>query len=212
VQALIANAFWASEIKTQKIPIPETYYTSPLSRCLGTANLTFTGLDLPRDRPFVPTIKEFFRETISGHTCDRRIGKAAIHAAFPTYRFEHGFAEDDELWQALHGETDIDQDIRSKKVLDNVFSTDRSTWISITSHSGEIGSILQGECCPCPRPVYVADPARPVLGHQPFGLNTGAVIPVLVRAKTVRGRPTTTALQPYTTISTCATAPPTPTA
>lgn len=64
--------------------------------------------------------------------------------SFPGYKIEAGFTEDDELWEALHGETNDDQDIRSKKVLDQVFSTDDSTYISITSHSGEIASILRG--------------------------------------------------------------------
>jgi hypothetical protein len=38
----------------------------------------------------------------------------------------------------------VDENIRSKTVLDEVFSSDDSTYISITSHSGEIASILQG--------------------------------------------------------------------
>jgi hypothetical protein len=48
------------------------------------------------------------------------------------------------LWEALHGETDADEDIHSKKVVDDVFLTDSSTYISVTSHSGEIASILRG--------------------------------------------------------------------
>jgi broad specificity phosphatase PhoE len=143
-QALAVNTFWQMEIADQKIPTPQRYYTSPLTRCLTTANLTFFGLDLPPFHPFVPEAKEFFRETISGHTCDRRGTKTYIHDAFPTYTFEAGFAENDTLWEALHGETDVDQDIRSKKVLDDVWLSDSSTYISVTSHSGEIASILSG--------------------------------------------------------------------
>lgn len=144
-QALAVNTFWASEIKNQKIPTPQSYYTSPLTRCLKTANYTFNGLDLPKIHPFVPLVKELFRETISGHTCDRRSNKTYIHNLFPSYPIEPGFTEDDELWELLHGETNVDQEIRSKVVLDQVFSTDNSTYISITSHSGEIGAILEGK-------------------------------------------------------------------
>jgi len=144
-QALAVNRFWASEIKEQKIPRPESYYTSPLTRCLQTANLTFSGLDLQAQHPFIPEVKELFREGISGHTCDHRGSKTYIHNSFPSYTIEPGFTENDELWEALHGETSIDQDIRSKKVLDQVFSTDCSTYISITSHSGEIASLLRGK-------------------------------------------------------------------
>lgn len=51
-----------------------------------------------------------------------------------------------------------------------------------------------------------------VLKHQVFGLSTGATIPVLVKAQTIRGTaPTTTALEPYTAICTC-TSPPAVTA
>lgn len=144
-QALAVKAFWAKEIVEQKIPRPQSYYTSPLARCLQTANYTFSGLDLLPQHHFIPEVKEFFREGISGHTCDRRSSKTYIHDAFPSYTFEPGFAETDQLWEALHGETQIDQDIRSKKVLDEVFSSDRSTYISITSHSGEIASLLRGK-------------------------------------------------------------------
>ena len=144
-QALAVNAFWTTEIETQKIPTPQSYYTSPLTRCLQTANYTFNGLDLPARNPFIPEIKELFREGISGHTCDRRSNRTYIHDSFPSYRIEPGFTENDQLWQALHGETSVDQAIRSKTVLDQVFSTDGSTYISITSHSGEIASILSGK-------------------------------------------------------------------
>ena len=144
-QALRVNAFWASEIATQKIPTPQSYYTSPLTRCLQTANLTFSGLDLPARHPFIPEVKELFREGISGHTCDRRSSKTYIQDRFPNYRIEPGFTEEDELWEALHGEISLDQAIRSTSVLDQVFSTDDSTYIFITSHSGEIASILSGE-------------------------------------------------------------------
>ena len=148
-QALAVNHFWATEIADQKIPRPQSYYTSPLTRCLQTANLTFVGLDLQPQHPFVPEVKELFREGISGHTCDRRSSKTYIHNLFPSYSIEPGFTEDDELWEALHGETNTDQDIRSKKVLDQVFSEDRSTYISITSHSGEIASLLRGKSNLC---------------------------------------------------------------
>ncbi|KAL8932964.1 MAG: hypothetical protein Q9216_006589 [Gyalolechia sp. 2 TL-2023] len=144
-QAQIANAFWASEIRNQKIPTPRNYYTSPLTRCLATANITFSGLDLPGRHPFVPTVKELFREGISGHTCDRRGSKSYIQSAFPSYKIEPGFTETDQLWEAYQAETPVDQDIRSKVVLDDVFSNDRETYISITSHSGEIASLLRGE-------------------------------------------------------------------
>ncbi|KIW66679.1 hypothetical protein PV04_05988 [Phialophora macrospora] len=171
-QALTAHDFWLSRIQHEKIPTPQKYYTSPLYRCLSTANLTFSGLPLPSGQPFIPTIKALLRESISEHTCDRRSNKTYIHAQFPKYKFEPGFPETDQLWTGVTAETSTAQDARSKTLLDEIFTTDKSTYLSFTSHSGEIASILR------------------VLGHRSFSLNTGAVIPVLVRAESVAGTST----------------------
>jgi broad specificity phosphatase PhoE len=144
-QALRVNKFWASLIKDGKISPPETYYTSPLYRCLDTARLTFTGLDLPRKSPFVPVVKEFLREGISAHTCDRRSSKSSIRQNFPGFKFEKGFAEEDPYWTELYAEPRDNQDARSKAVVDDIFTNDDSTYISISSHSGEIASLLRGK-------------------------------------------------------------------
>lgn len=190
-QALKANAFWLSHIQTQKIPLPQSYYVSPLSRCLETANYTFSGLPLPAKYPFLPTIKEKLRESISEHTCDHRSNKTYIHNMFPSWNFEPGFAEYDELWNGVTEETDAAQDFRSKQVLDDIFSNDCSTWLSFTSHSGEIGSILR------------------VLKHRSFSLNTGAVIPVLVKAEKFSPWEATSTVSapPWSTSAHCTTAP-----
>jgi broad specificity phosphatase PhoE len=145
-QAQKANAFWSSQISTQHIPTPESYYSSPLTRCLDTANLTFSNLPLPATHPFIPTIKELFREVIGVHTCDRRSSKTFIGERYPEWKFEEGFKEEDPLWSATDRESDGAMDERSRKVLDDVFENDGNAWISISSHSGEIGSLLRGEC------------------------------------------------------------------
>ncbi|CAK7201543.1 putative phosphoglycerate mutase pmu1 [Sporothrix eucalyptigena] len=163
-QASKANDFWAEQLSVEKQPPPQRYYSSPLTRCLQTASITFGGLTL--DPPFAPTIKEFLREDVSTHTCDRRSTKSVIHKAFPDFAFENGFAEEDPLWTGTSDESDAANDVRSKKLLDDIFRSDDSTWISFTSHSGEISSLLR------------------VLGHRVFELSTGQIIPVLVRAET----------------------------
>ncbi|KAK4892233.1 putative phosphoglycerate mutase pmu1 [Elasticomyces elasticus] len=187
-QAQIAHDFWAHEIATQKIPYPQSYYTSPLTRCLKTANLTFSGLELPQYYPFVPSVRELLREGISLHTCDHRRSRSYIHDLFPTWNIESSLTENDELWNGVTAETSDAQDARSKIVLDSIFSEDDHTWISITSHSGEIASILR------------------VLGHQSFSLSTGAVIPVLVKVAFLPSGPPPSN-PPYTTSTHCA-APP----
>jgi hypothetical protein len=64
---------------------------------------------------------------------------------FPDWTFEEGFAEEDPLWDAEKRESDSMQDERTRKVLDEVFKSDRKTFVSVSSHSGEISSILRGE-------------------------------------------------------------------
>ncbi|KAH7078663.1 histidine phosphatase superfamily [Paraphoma chrysanthemicola] len=188
-QALRVNKFWARLIKDEKITPPETYYSSPLYRCLDTAKLTFSGLDLPRKSPFVPVIKEFLREGISAHTCDRRSTKSYIKQNFPGFKFEKGFPETDPYWTELFAEPRDNQDARSKAVLDDIFTSDDSSYISISSHSGEIASLLR------------------VLGHRVFSLSTGSAIPVLVKATTLNGDAPPSTTLPYTPQKTCAVPP-----
>ena len=71
--------------------------------------------------------------------------------------------EDDELWSATERESDQDLDGRMKSLLDDVFELDGSTFVSLTTHSGAIRSLLR------------------VLGHREFRLVTGGVIAVLVK-------------------------------
>jgi len=173
-QALKANTFWSHEISAQKIQTPESFYVSPLTRCLKTANLTFNGLGLDN---FVPTIKEYIREGISTHTCDHRGNATYIKSLFPTWHIEPTFSETDNLWNGITEESSSAQDYRSKIALDQIFASDDAQVISITTHSGETSSLLR------------------VLGHRSFSLVTGAVIPVLVRAERVKvaeGATTTT--------------------
>ncbi|TPX17723.1 uncharacterized protein E0L32_002824 [Thyridium curvatum] len=184
-EAVKAHNFWASQLAAQGQPAIQSYYTSPLTRCLQTANLTFSGLDLPAESPFVPTVKEFLREDISIHTCDRRSSKTYIQTSFPTFKIEAGFTELDELWRGTEGEPEAAQAIRSKALLDDIFSHDDNTWLSFTSHSGQIRSILS------------------VLGHRSFSLSTGQVIPVLVKAQNFRNETATTTSVAWEAEATC---------
>ncbi|KAB2577541.1 putative phosphoglycerate mutase protein [Lasiodiplodia theobromae] len=195
-QALVANAFWASALEPDvAIPAPQSYYVSPLARCLATANYTFGGLEqkLPEDRPFKPVVKELLRESLGLHTCDRRSTKTWIRENYPDWAIEPGFTEDDELWSATLRESSTAQVARLKTLLDDVFTHDPNTFISLTSHSGSIRSVLRA------------------VGHRDFSLLTGAVIPVLVRAETRPGPAPPTVIDPPTTAPTC-TVDPTPAA
>ena len=153
------------------IPLAQSYYSSPLRRCLETVELTFGTLHLPKQTPFKVTIKELLRETMGVHTCDKRSSRSRILELFEeafqcgSFVFEDGFVETDDLYQPDHRETNRETDARLKLLLDDVFTHDSSECISLTSHSGAIASILR------------------VVKHQEFQLQTGAVIPIVVKAE-----------------------------
>ncbi|KAJ5306084.1 hypothetical protein PENANT_c024G05074 [Penicillium antarcticum] len=163
-QAKTAHAAWEEQIE-KGVPAPQSYYVSPLNRCLATAQVTFAGLPMSGTEPFKPIVKELLRETMGEHTCDKRSTASAIKCEYPEYIIEQGFTEADELWDAKTRESDQDRDARLRRFLDDVFDTDENVFVSMTAHSGAISSILQ------------------VAGHRWFPLATGGVIPVVVVAE-----------------------------
>ena len=110
------------------------------------------------------------RETISACTCNWRSSRSTLQSQYPTYQFdvESAFPETDNLWKEHYTETLTSQSIRVKQFLDDIFSTDKNTIISMTSHGGLIAPILEAVGHPNPK----------------FNLTTGQVIPALVRAVT----------------------------
>lgn len=68
--------------------------------------------------------------------------------------FEEGFKEHDELFRSELRETDEAHDQRSKHALDGVFGKgedgEGKTWVSLSSHSGAIASLLRGKFYPFP--------------------------------------------------------------
>lgn len=169
-QASHANAFWRTLTTDHGIPLPQSYYSSPLLRCLATAYYTFSSLSHPKDSPFLPTIKEMLREAMGVHTCDRRSSKSAISKLYPDWPFEEGFEENDPLWVSDLREADSAMVVRARSAMDDIFNADGNTHISISSHSGMIASLLE------------------FIGHRKFGLGTGQVIPVLVKAERNAGQ------------------------
>lgn len=126
------------------------------------------------------------RETIGIHTCDRRSSKTAIQKEYPDYIIEEGFAENDELWHPSQRESDSALNARLKTFLDDIFAANSgNTFISVTAHSGAITSILD------------------VVRHRRFKLQTGGVIPVLVRAERVQGKEPERVIEPPTGVPEC---------
>ena len=167
-QAYEAHDFWEQMIKEQNMKTPDSFYDSPLDRAIETANITFTGVVSPET--YKPTIKEMLREGNGVHTCDRRSSRTTIASRWPDYKIEKGFSEDDELWKPDLRESHTAMTERLRRLLDDVFQHDQSTWISMTAHSGTIMAILNA------------------VGHRKFPLQTGGVIPVLVEAEKKPGK------------------------
>lgn len=161
-QALVANAAWKAQIDAS-VPLPQTFLSSPLSRAASTLNLTWSDIAI-QISPFVkPIFVEGLRESIGLHTCDKRRDKYYLKAKYPNFTFEDGFSIEDELWGPVYQETFEQQVIRLRRVLDLIWEQDTSTYISITAHSGTVNAILAN------------------IGHRPFNLQTGGMIPVVVK-------------------------------
>jgi len=190
-QARDANQLWGTLLAGEQggIPPPESYYVSPLVRAIQTAAITFDHLDLPDNLPFKPVVKELLRETIGEHTCDRRSATTVIRDAYPFLTFEDGFADTDLLWKADLREPNSARKLRLTELLDDVFASDENVFVSFTAHSGAISSLLE------------------VVEHRTFSLETGGVIPVFVKAQTVKGERKTPEQEPSGTPLVCITNP-----
>ncbi|TQN65421.1 putative phosphoglycerate mutase [Colletotrichum shisoi] len=162
-QAKDLSAFWADATTTQKVPFPESFYTSPLRRCLETSRLVFGGLVEERGQEFRPLVKEGLRERMTDHTCDKRSPKKWIESAYPRYIVEPEFTEDDQLWKADRFETTEEHLARKQQALNEIFSTDASQFVSLTVHSYAIAAILG------------------VGGQEEFRVREGSTIALLVR-------------------------------
>lgn len=183
-QARDVNTLWKEQLP-HGIPPPDTYYVSPLTRTIETADLTFQGLALP----YKPYIKELVREALGIHTCDRRSTLSHLQTTYPHLTFEPGFSEQDLLWQRDYREPRSARRYRLATFLDDVFNSDDGQFLSMTAHSGAIGSILE------------------VLGHRTFALETGGVIPVLVKAERRDGPREVPAKEPSNSPPMCAEPP-----
>lgn len=102
-QAVDVHGLWSEQLP-HGIPPPETFYVSPLTRTVQTADATFKELKLPQGKEYRPLIKELLREALGIHTCDKRSKKSEIENAFPHLTFEEGFSEEDKLWEVDYRE------------------------------------------------------------------------------------------------------------
>ncbi|KAF8317112.1 phosphoglycerate mutase-like protein [Clavulina sp. PMI_390] len=175
-QARLAHDVWEAELSLSvPVPLPSTLYSSPFTRALSTAQITFTSIPTLLTHSQLPPILvvENIREVNGEHTCDKRDTRSYIEETFvdrknqpeggPVFNIEDGFTEDDELWTPER-EPDPHVLVRAIDVLDRIFEYDTSRYTSITSHSGWITQLLVAT------------------KHRRYNLPTGGVIPLVIKA------------------------------
>lgn len=142
-QAMEARRGWEEELAFG-ITLPDKLYSSPLVRAMDTLRVTFEGIfrDDAGKQPtvlvvevsgpcaalYVSVIFDDFpkncREENGIHTCDQRRSRSFIHERFPTFDFEEGLTEEDELWDPEIRETKAQVAKRARDVLDYIFQKD----------------------------------------------------------------------------------------
>jgi broad specificity phosphatase PhoE len=166
-QAKDLARFWADAVTKEKVPLPEMLYTSPLARCLETTRIVFSDLIEQSGRLFQPAVKELLRERLTDHTCDRRSTRTWIKSNYPSYIIEPGFAEEDTSWKPDRSEPTGEHVARKQTVLEDIFSSDYSQFISLTIHSYAMSAILRA------------------CGSEEFRIAEGSAIALVVRGEKV---------------------------
>ncbi|KAK8070483.1 histidine phosphatase superfamily [Apiospora hydei] len=162
---------WVKWNRENGMPIPGTIYTSPMVRCLETTELIYGDVLRENGRNIQPVIKENLRERLTNHTCDRRRTRSSIEKNFPKFYFEPGFKEEDTLWRARStdgsttAETDDEHTARKQRLLEDIFDTDNSHFISLTTHSYAISGILAS------------------VGSPPLRVKEGSMLAMLIKAE-----------------------------
>lgn len=160
-QAEDVRRFWNNARTEHNVPDPEVFYISPLTRCLETAQHSFPQLSTTEG--FKPVVKESLREQFGVHTCDRRSSLCSISKRFPQYEIENDFTENDELWTPDHRETLGEAKGRVEGFLQYLFLNDKSTYISLTTHSGTLRALEAS------------------IGHPDVLTAVGAIVPFMIQ-------------------------------
>ncbi|KAK8093051.1 hypothetical protein PG999_014638 [Apiospora kogelbergensis] len=142
-------------------PVPDAMLTSPSERCLKTTERVYRKVVEDHGgegRTFQPVVWENLREKRNGDACNYRSSKSDIMAEHPDYILQEGFAEDDphesDIERAKNRnmektESDSDLEERMRQVLDDIFDDDKTSVVSLTTHSFSIGALTKVLGFPC---------------------------------------------------------------
>ncbi|KAG8998219.1 hypothetical protein FRB94_006998 [Tulasnella sp. JGI-2019a] len=119
-QAERVHSLWQRELAHGgSIAHPTALFVSPLSRAMSTLEITYAGI-VTNDTKLEPLIMENLRDTYGLRTADKRVKKTLIHLTYPSFRFEDGFTEEDELWMPGEREKEEHREKRTAKALDEI--------------------------------------------------------------------------------------------
>ncbi|GME74282.1 unnamed protein product [Ambrosiozyma monospora] len=148
------------------LPLPEVFYSSPLTRCADTLTYTWKGNGLDG---MTPIFKENLREQLNPGTPNMRNDRKYLEEHYPSFEFEDGFADIDTLLQKCintgTSETSEGMQKRAKAFLDEIFDNSNATFVSVTSHSGLGKNLLR------------------VVGHRKYHLHTAEILPMVIKRK-----------------------------
>ncbi|KAM3452876.1 hypothetical protein MY3296_004145 [Beauveria thailandica] len=175
-----ADALGAQWLATAGLPVPQSHYASPLTRCLQTAERYLRPMMSGRGGgsgggdglPYRPTIiKEGLREKWTTHTANMRRPRAWIAARWPACDIEDGFSEEDLLGMTMRAEqraeTETENRERVMKVMEDVFDEGNGAGevVAWTFHSLTMRALMAG------------------LGMVPFKVQPATTVAVLVRGE-----------------------------
>ncbi|KAF4958329.1 hypothetical protein FGADI_2495 [Fusarium gaditjirri] len=169
-QAKDLGKMYAEGIRHADFPVPNTIYTSPLARGLKTTSLIFRNIFTEQGTEFRPIVKEYLRERLTNHTCDKRRTRQWIQASYPDYELESGFAEEDVLWHADRSESNQEHVTRTQEILEDIWRHDSGSCVALTTHSFTISTILE------------------VIGALGFRMGEGAMVALLVKGEKINAK------------------------
>lgn len=143
-QARDLSKLWETLTTEDNVPFPQSFYTSPMARCLQTTELAFA----PLRPPFRATVKEALRERYTLHTCDKRRPRSWVEANWGPKGYlveREGFPEEDQMQALGRPETEDEHTARKQRALEDIFEADEGEFISLSIHSIAIRAV-QAAC------------------------------------------------------------------
>ncbi|KAK6359861.1 hypothetical protein TWF696_000994 [Orbilia brochopaga] len=156
------NSLWNKHLRKTNIATPELFLSSPLSRAAQTLIYAF-NLTSRSPPPPSPIFVEYLRESFGVDTHNSRRSFTYLKKRFPLFEFEEDFSEFDPLWTSNRDETEESTLHRAKIFLENLFLRRTEVFIAVATHERVIKAILEA------------------VGHRPFEVPIGHMIPVVVK-------------------------------